>query len=211
MPQHFKPDSPPLGVPPGHPVSATVPIHPFASDGSWKLLLWPGSRPLRSPVTHHPSAQVPFPQPRHSPLLPLFFHQASLAPGGSVTISHSRPPFSPDCRADPVPPQTRAQQVSTAPELQADFCGPASHSISASAGRGLSATLAPPRPSAGPTDRPTHLMGKPAALMWMVSTRPQASSWLRTCGEGRWRGQQGPEAPDATPSVAPLAGSRGLP
>ena len=101
-------------------------------------------------------------------------------------------------------------------ENTADFCRPASHSISASAGRGpvargLSATLAPPRPNAGPTDRPTHRMGKPAALMWMVSTRPQASSWLRTCGEGRWRGQQGPEAPDATPSVAPLAGSCGLP
>ena len=91
---------------------------------------------------------------------------------------------------------------------------PASHSISASAGRGpvargLSATLAPPRPNAGPTDRPTHRMGKPAALMWMVSTRPQASSWLRTCGEGRWRGQQGPEAPDATPSVARWQGAAG--
>lgn len=26
----------------------------------------------------------------------------------------------------------------------------------------------------------TYRMGKPAALMWMVSTRPQASNWFRT-------------------------------
>lgn len=47
------------------------------------------------------------------------------------------------------------------------------------------------RPDTGPalrSDGPTHRMGKPAALMWMVSTRPQASSWLSTCKGGRQGG-----------------------
>lgn len=48
-----------------------------------------------------------------------------------------------------------------------------------------------------PMDRPTYRIGKPAALMWMVSTRPQASSWLRTCRGGETGGacSPGPAGP----------------
>lgn len=41
----------------------------------------------------------------------------------------------------------------------------------------------------------TYRMGKPAALMWMVSTRPQASSWLTTYKGGRQSSTCRPEMP----------------
>lgn len=48
--------------------------------------------------------------------------------------------------------------------------------------------------------------------MWMVSTRPQASSWLRTCkdGETAWHLQHGASRADGIP-MALLAWTAGSP